>query len=128
MQPNEMAKAILSGEILTALSPAHRKCLNDYIKEFKFEIKGLKYGINVIEQHDKMFVDLAKSLEQKLAVAVEALDFYVDTDSYNLGEFGQYICEEDLYYNMGSCGCSPICRCPKIGGKHAKEELARIRE
>ena len=66
-----------------------------------------------------------KKLEAKLAIAVEALEFYADLDSWKSSVSGDYIIDriryddlETKHFNMSN---------PSVGGKKARQALEKRR-
>lgn len=89
------------------------KCYSkDHCLEFKLKSRAIK-------------------IDRELTEALSVIKFYAEQDNWDQPyhrEDGDDYCMivNDSGHTMGSCGCSPICQCPNVGGKKARELLKKI--
>lgn len=100
------------------------------MNNFKVTVDGT-YAVNFMNQvltvkvNDGVAVSRESEIEAKLAIAVEALEFYADLDSWKSSVSGDYIIDriryddlETKHFNMSN---------PSVGGKKARQALEKLR-
>lgn len=87
------------------------------IKELEAKNVELETRLQVAEGEWKTYATVSKSLSKKLQVAVDVLDFYAKTESW---EADGWIANADLHEPWGDQGIS-------LGGKCAIEALENIK-
>ena len=106
-----------------------RKDHNEHWRVLLINTKDLPYINGHIDMVEYAALEQAnaeiKELEAKLAIAVEALEFYADLDSWKSSVSGDYIIDriryddlETKHYNMSN---------PSVGGKRARQALKEFK-